>query len=225
MNISGRIGSIKRSREAIEQMCDYVIQVKAVTQDWVADNHRKGFVPMNIQDHSDTIQKLTDRAHKTAVSKGWHDDEERMPNNIALKFIVYILRSIATWLSRGGEVTARQKLAWLALITSELDEAAERIDSAGEQEEIADFAIRLFDVKRALKCNSPITHVSGHDWPLTECRDILVRRIRRGSDNQLHWDTVLQSILKGYDVSIIEVIEEKMRVNESRPHRHGGLKA
>jgi hypothetical protein len=180
---------------------------------------------MNIQDHSDTIQKLTDRAHKTAVSKGWHDGEERTPNNIVLKFIVHILRSIAAWLSRGGEVTARQKLAWLALITSELDEAAERTDSAGKMEEIADFAIRLFDVKGALKCNGPITHVRGCDWLLTEQRDTLVRRIRRGTDDQFHWDTVLQSILKGYDTSIIEVIEAKMLANESRPYRHRNLKA
>ena len=41
MNISGRVGSSRRSQEASAQMRDYETSVKKVTQGWVADTHRK----------------------------------------------------------------------------------------------------------------------------------------------------------------------------------------
>ena len=91
--------------------------------------------------------------------------------------------------------------------------------------EFADFAIRTFDVKGALRFNKSADVGRVTEWRLTERRDSLVRQIRRGTDAQWHWDTFLQAGLRDCKPGIIEAIEDKMLVNEARPYRHGNLKA
>lgn len=179
---------------------------------------------MNIIDHSPLIKELTTKAHATAVDKGWHENTERMPNNIVLKAIVYILRTIAHWLSMGGKVTARQRLAWLALITSELDEAALAGSPMAAEDEAADFFIRVLDAKGALGYNRGISE-QVYLETIEEARDLLVRKIRHGTDLQEDWDELLHVICTKHDRTLLNSVVATMLKNVSRPHRHGGLKA
>jgi NTP pyrophosphatase (non-canonical NTP hydrolase) len=111
-----------------------------------------------------TVRTLVAKCHEAAKAKGWHEGAD--PDD------------------------PRQVLAWMALIHSEVSEAVEDVRTRrmeattradgkpeGFETELADIAIRVFDVAGAL----------------------------------------------GIDLEA--AIVNKMRFNESRPHRHGGKAA
>lgn len=173
------------------------------------------------------ISELQKRAHETAVAKGWHESDE---------------------LDANGKPTARQKLAWLALVTDELDEAANESDALyygkndkpeGRLIEIVDAMIRLLDMAGA--CGWCITiddQDDPNDYDIQQTRSGLVGAIRTGSGNQgghacalfLALIAALESERReGADRDVghsAPTMEElfgiKDAYNRTRSHRHGG---
>lgn len=161
------------------------------------------------------LEELQKRAHATAVAKGWHESDELGPD---------------------GKPTARQKLAWIALVTDELDEAAEErkafyLDGkkpCGEIIELADALIRMLDM--AWACGWELKEVDS-GLPIYSYRTMLVSRIRTGSDDQEEAASLLASAIidELRDSTIGSEFEHwefyvklKMDYNDTRPHRHGG---
>lgn len=161
------------------------------------------------------LEELQKRAHETAVAKGWHESDELGPD---------------------GKPTARQKLAWLALVTDELDEAAEERKAfylegkkpCGEITEIADALIRMLDASVA--CGWKVDVVDS-GLPIHSYRTMLVARIRVGADDQNEAASLMVSSIidELYDLTSGSEFESpefyiklKMDYNDTRPHRHGG---
>ena len=159
------------------------------------------------------ISELQKRSHATAVAKGWHESDELGPD---------------------GKPTARQKLAWFALVTDELDEAADESKSfysegkkpCGELVEYADALIRLLDMATA--CGWTIIE-STSGLPIRCYRTALVARIRVNGDEQSECASKLFCAILDEMYNLNGSAEEpeyyiklKMDYNDTRPHRHGG---
>jgi hypothetical protein len=171
------------------------------------------------------ISELQKRVHETAVSKGWHESDE---------------------LDASGHPTARQKLAWLALVTDELDEAeaeeaAVYLGSGGKPEgkliEIVDAVIRLLDMAGACGTTidiGPEDDAWDYDVPLQ--RSALVSVIRDGNRAELrgHMSALFLALWHEFEKArsdateeeplpaFEELIELKDAYNRTREWRHGG---
>jgi hypothetical protein len=165
---------------------------------------------------------------QTAVEKGWHESDE---------------------LDAHGKPTARQKLAWLALVTDELDEAACEEEAfyyvAGSDKpegylvEIVDALIRILDMAGALGIDvvgriSPDDNMYDYDIPRE--RTTLVSAIRRGDSTmepgclvalflaiQAEFSRRLGDVADDSHIPALEaLIELKDAYNQTRSRRHGG---
>lgn len=175
-----------------------------------------------------TLQELQKQVHETAISKGWHEGDELGPD---------------------GKPTARQKLAWIALITDELDEyqaedkpfyEGHNGKPEGELVEIADAIIRLFDMAGACGVDivGNLLDEDVFEESISCARTLLVAAIRTGSEDQTRWMCTLFLALSGaYNdavsdaaeneegekfPSLEETIELKDTYNRTRSRRHGG---
>lgn len=158
------------------------------------------------------IAELQKEAYECAVEKGWHENDELGPD---------------------GKPTARQKLAWLALVTDELDESDAECrvmytDSGGKPcgiaIEYADAIIRMADAASAI----------GYELVCLECADdisaersALVSDIRHGTDDAVRWSRLMRSIVESAlskfgSTSLYAAINAKTAYNRTRTHRHGG---
>jgi hypothetical protein len=105
---------------------------------------------------------MTNKYYETAVSKGWHENDERSPTKPWKAFVVRWLDMLRRWLTKDGPPTARQQLAWLSLIMTEwleaLDDAMDGIvwsvtengKPEGLLSELADIYIRCQDTIGAM---------------------------------------------------------------------------
>ena len=170
------------------------------------------------------LEKFQKEAYETAVSKGWHESDE---------------------LDANGHPTARQKLAWLALVTDELDEAVieranGRFDTyydlkgkpCGFHTEYADALIRIGDMCGA--CGWKLSDRSGgHSGRAVSLkRNVFTEAIRCGDQktqsevvSQLFWTIVFEwrlSQIYPTECALLSALDVKMAYNKTRSHRHGG---
>jgi hypothetical protein len=179
------------------------------------------------------LTELQTRAHQTAVEKGWHDSDEIETDQLGIT----------------SRITARQKLAWLALVTDELDEAACEEEAfyyvAGSDKpegylvEIVDALIRILDMAGALGIDvvgriSPDDNM--HDYDIPRERMNLASAIRCGTSTvepgclvalflaiQAEFSRRLGDTTDDSHIPTLEaMIELKDAHNQTRPHRHGG---
>jgi hypothetical protein len=192
------------------------------------------------------IQELQKRVHETAKSKGWHEtDELEWP--LLARLLPNWFRSM--WFT--PRPTARQKLAWLALVTDELDEAALEEDAlytgkAGKPEgvliEMVDALIRIMDMAGACGWDMGDNNIE-NDYPfeykLSECRSCLVSEIRVNGERQEQYLAELFLAVWALFIKarsdhsesedgsptfpdVEELILLKDSYNRGRSHRHGG---
>jgi hypothetical protein len=173
------------------------------------------------------ISELQKRVHATAVDRGWHESDE---------------------LDANSHPTARQKLAWLALVTDELDEADAEEDALyygpegkpeGKLIEIVDAMIRLLDMAGACGWRIAIDGLDDpNDYDIAPTRSGLVGAIRTGASNQeSHAAALFLALIAELErerredtdhemghvsPSMEELFAIKDAYNRTRPHRHGG---
>lgn len=186
------------------------------------------------------LTDLQKQVHATAVSKGWHESDELEWPTVA--------RLMPKWFRTmlfDPRPTARQKLAWLALVTDELDEAAQEtefeyyVDSkpCGILSEYADAVIRIFDMAEA--CG---WHDIGSSFIPVEVPSVSVARngfmdaVRAGRNYApAQLAVLLAAIMKEFvslrcgvpaclvsTSELFRMIEIKNDYNRTRSHRHGG---
>jgi hypothetical protein len=165
------------------------------------------------------LSELQKRAYKTAVAKGWHESDE---------------------LDANGKPTARQKLAWLALVMNELDKASlegneleyadEKSKPCGVISEYADAVIRILDMFGAIGCDTSAFLIPKEKGTVRQARSTYVDAVRGGfawQNAQLAvlMFAIIDQLLAIHAVGINElhrVILAKMAYNETRSARNGG---
>lgn len=183
-----------------------------------------------------TLSDLQIQAHATAVEKGWHDHD----NCDHLGFGALLIRA-ATWLAKPWRKgpSAAQKLAWLALVTDELDEAALETEldyreddgkPCGIMSEYADALIRILDMAGACGWRIRFIEMTGSLITVPGARNMLVDAIRAGSPGAermlsvLFW-AIVDDAKRRHGITttvLLAMIETKGAFNRQRKWRHGG---
>lgn len=189
------------------------------------------------------ISELQKRVHETAVLKGWHDRD----NCDHVGFGAWLIR-LATRLARPWRrgLSAAQKLAWLALVTDELDEAESEEEALyygpegkpeGRLIEIVDAMIRLLDMAGACGWSIRVdAEDNPNDYDISSTRSGLVGAIRTGECNQGgHANALFLALIaelererreatseEGKPPTVEELFALKDAYNRTREWRHGG---
>lgn len=107
---------------------------------------------------------MTNEWYRNACDKGFHDNDERVPNKPWKATVVRWLDTVRRWLCKGGRPSPRQQLAWVALILTEwvewqddtLSGSAWFVTTGGKPcgliSELVDIWIRCVDTLGAMGC-------------------------------------------------------------------------
>lgn len=185
------------------------------------------------------LNKLRDRAYKTACEHGFHE-EELSDMHLLMLAITELSEAVeADRKGRQGEVVHYKNLSQESVERTGNSEYFNKVlfwryikDSVGD--ELADAAIRLLDLAglRNIEVYQMQTMEESHDWlfsaatmPFTECIYVIVLNIiKYGHSTPYCINSTLASIFalaKSRDIDLIWHINEKMKYNELRPNKHG----
>jgi len=170
------------------------------------------------ESNNEILQRLAIESYEVSTSKDWHVGDE---------------------LDSSGMPTVRQLLAWVALCQSEVTEAEDELahyyldgtKPCGKVTELADVAIRLWDMAGRCSFTQFDYELSGRIEPIRKSLDRITERaridgvgrrvsalIQNAVDSTFH---EASAIGYGFDM-FVWVIEQKMAYNRTRSHRHNG---
>lgn len=175
---------------------------------------------------------LRDKVYQNAVNHGWHD--EKKSDEHWLCMVITELMEAVDADRKGRKADVRQFKDYMSLkerTKEEFDYAFSHGIKDTVEDELADVCIRMLDFAGVIDFDLNELDYDGSDTEdyseltFTESMYTIIRCMYEFSSNQI--DSMLNEIFafcRSRDIDIFWFIEQKMKYNESRPFKHGGVK-